>query len=155
MYDNGNYNSEIVYGGVDGLITTFAIIAGSVGAELSHNIIIVLGFASILADGFSMGISSFLAERIRESEKHPYLVGLSTFISFIILISMPMIPYVMNLDNSFTYAIVILIFILFLLGLLKGKGYYYGVETAFIGGIAVLIAYQSAKYIHNLVPDDE
>lgn len=155
MYDNGNYNSEIVYGGVDGLITTFAIIAGSVGAELSHNIIIILGFASILADGFSMGVSSFLAERMRESKKHPYLVGLSTFISFVILGSMPMIPYVMKLEHAFTYAIVVLILILFLLGLLKGKGYYYGFETALIGGAAVYIAYQSAKYIHTLVPDEE
>jgi vacuolar iron transporter family protein len=155
MYDNGNYNSEIVYGGVDGLITTFAIIAGSVGAELPHNIIIILGFASILADGFSMGISSFLAERMRESKKHPYLVGLSTFISFVILGSMPMIPYTMKIDNAFTYAIMILIFILFLLGLLKGKGIYYGIETAVIGSVAVLIAYQSAKYIHTLVPDEE
>ena len=155
MYNDRNYNSEIVYGGVDGLITTFAIIAGSVGAKLSNNIIIVLGVASILADGFSMGISSFLAERMRESEKHPYLVGLSTFISFVLLGSMPMIPYILELENAFTYAIMILIIVLFLLGLLKGKGLYYGIETAFIGSIAVAIAYQSAKYIHSIVPDDE
>ena len=57
--------------------------------------------------------------------------------------------------NAFTFAIAILLFVLFLLGLLKGKGYYYGFETAFIGGVAVYIAYNSAKYIHNLVPDEE
>jgi VIT1/CCC1 family predicted Fe2+/Mn2+ transporter len=155
MFDSVNYNSEIVYGGVDGLITTFAIIAGSVGAELPHNIIIILGIASILADGFSMGISSFLAERMRTNAKHPYMVGLSTFVSFVLLGSIPLIPYIYKLQYAFTFAIVILIFVLFLLGLLKGKGYYYGFETAFIGGVAVYIAYNSAKYIHNLVPDEE
>ncbi|MEM8906656.1 MAG: VIT1/CCC1 transporter family protein [Bacteroidota bacterium] len=58
-----DYLGEFVYGGIDGSITTFAIVAGSVGADLSSAIIIVLGFANLLADGFSMSIGAFLAAK--------------------------------------------------------------------------------------------
>jgi vacuolar iron transporter family protein len=52
---------DIVYGAHDGIITTFAVVAGTVGADLSHGIIIVLGLANLLADGVSMGAGSFLS----------------------------------------------------------------------------------------------
>jgi VIT1/CCC1 family predicted Fe2+/Mn2+ transporter len=54
---------EFVLGAIDGTITTFAIVAGSVGADLSAGIVVVLGIANLLADGFSMGIGVFLASR--------------------------------------------------------------------------------------------
>lgn len=59
----GRYLSDIVYGANDGIVTTFAVIAGVVGAALSPTIVILLGIASLLADGFSMAASSFLAMR--------------------------------------------------------------------------------------------
>lgn len=49
------YVSAIVYGGLDGIITTFAVVAGSVGGSVSNIVIIILGFSNLLADGFSMG----------------------------------------------------------------------------------------------------
>lgn len=58
-----DYVAEIVYGGVDGVVTTFAIVAASAGAGLSSTVIFVLGFANLLADGFSMGVSSYLAKK--------------------------------------------------------------------------------------------
>ena len=54
---------DFVLGAVDGAITTFAVAAGAVGAELSTSIVVVLGVANLLADGFSMGISVFLGSR--------------------------------------------------------------------------------------------
>jgi len=57
------YLSEFVYGGIDGSITTFAIVAGSLGASLSSAIILILGFANLFADGFSMAASNFLGTR--------------------------------------------------------------------------------------------
>ncbi|MEM8650685.1 MAG: VIT1/CCC1 transporter family protein, partial [Pseudomonadota bacterium] len=54
-----NYLGDFVYGGIDGTITTFALVAGIVGAGISKNIILVLGFANILADGFSMAASNY------------------------------------------------------------------------------------------------
>ena len=47
-----NYLREFVYGGIDGAVTTFAVVAGAVGANLDPAIIIILGFANLLADGF-------------------------------------------------------------------------------------------------------
>jgi VIT1/CCC1 family predicted Fe2+/Mn2+ transporter len=62
------YVSEIVYGGVDGVVTTFAIVAASAGASLSSSVIFVLGMANLLADGFSMGVSAYLAKRAEHDE---------------------------------------------------------------------------------------
>ena len=50
------YISEFVYGGIDGAITTFAVVAGASGADLRINIILILGLANLLADGLSMSI---------------------------------------------------------------------------------------------------
>lgn len=64
-----NYLSEFVYGGIDGSITTFAVVAGAVGAGLDNSIIIILGFANLLADGFSMSIGAYMSAK---SEKQKY-----------------------------------------------------------------------------------
>ncbi|WP_299732633.1 VIT1/CCC1 transporter family protein [uncultured Tateyamaria sp.] len=50
---------DMIYGGIDGAVTTFAIVAGVEGAGLSHSIIVALGLANILADGFSMAASNY------------------------------------------------------------------------------------------------
>jgi vacuolar iron transporter family protein len=52
---------NFVYGAVDGAVTTFAVVAGVVGASLSPSIIVILGFANLFADGFSMAIGNYLA----------------------------------------------------------------------------------------------
>jgi len=59
----GKYIGDLIYGSNDGIITTFAIVAGAAGASLSSSVIIILGIANILADGVSMGASNFLGER--------------------------------------------------------------------------------------------
>lgn len=53
------YVRDWVYGGIDGAITTFAIVAGVVGADLSHRVIVILGIANIVADGISMAASNY------------------------------------------------------------------------------------------------
>lgn len=65
-----DYLAEFVYGGIDGSVTTFAVVAGAAGAGLSSNVIIILGFANLIADGFSMSVGSYLAHK---SEMHRYL----------------------------------------------------------------------------------
>lgn len=57
------YLGEFVYGGIDGCVTTFAVVAGSVGAGLDSSIIIILGFANLLADGFAMSIGAYLSTK--------------------------------------------------------------------------------------------
>ncbi len=65
----GQYIQDIVYGGNDGIVTTFAVVAGTVGAQLPDVIIIVLGLANLIADGSSMATGSFLSKR---SERDQY-----------------------------------------------------------------------------------
>ncbi len=68
---------DVVYGGIDGSVTTFAIVAGVAGAGLSPFVIVALGIANVLADGFSMAAGNFLgtkaelddAKRLRAVEK--------------------------------------------------------------------------------------
>ncbi len=63
------YLREIVYGGTDGIITTFAVVAGFAGAETTMSgaipviAVLLFGFANLFADGFSMALGSFLAAR--------------------------------------------------------------------------------------------
>ena len=64
-----DYLGEFVYGGIDGSVTTFAVVAGSAGAGLESSIVIILGFANLIADGFAMSVGSFLSTK---SEKQKY-----------------------------------------------------------------------------------
>ncbi len=59
----GGYLRDFVYGANDGIITTFAVVAGVAGADLSARIVLILGFANLLADGFSMAMSNYLSEK--------------------------------------------------------------------------------------------
>ncbi len=50
-----NYLRDWIYGAIDGGVTTFAIVAGVVGANLPSAVVLLLGFANLVADGFAMG----------------------------------------------------------------------------------------------------
>ncbi|NND15688.1 MAG: hypothetical protein HKN89_05140 [Eudoraea sp.] len=66
------YLSEFVYGGIDGCVTTFAVVAGSVGAGLDSAVIIILGFANLLADGFAMSVGAYLSQRTEKDNFRKY-----------------------------------------------------------------------------------
>lgn len=73
--ENKNLNKylpEFVYGGIDGSITTFAVVAGAAGAGLSGNIVIILGFANLFADGFSMSVGAFLSAKSSKELYHKH-----------------------------------------------------------------------------------
>ncbi|HIH52501.1 VIT1/CCC1 transporter family protein [Candidatus Pacearchaeota archaeon] len=59
----GKYLKSWVYGGLDGVVTTFAVVAGVVGASLSSAIILILGFANLIADGISMAVGDYLSTK--------------------------------------------------------------------------------------------
>ena len=65
-----SYLGDIVLGAVDGTVTTFAVVCGMVGAQLSGGIVLVLGLASLLADGFSMAVGNFLGTRAEKQRRH-------------------------------------------------------------------------------------
>lgn len=152
-----------VYGANDGIITTFAVVAGVAGAGLSANIIIILGISNMIADGISMGIGDYLGERSEkrliarfDGKKIPnglWKSGVVTFISFVIAGSLPLMPYFLALagvpvplDHQFSLSIVSTAVSLFLVGsartfLTKGSWLRNGFEMLSIGAIAATCAY--------------
>jgi len=64
-----SYLRDWVYGAIDGTVTTFAVVAGVMGAELASSVILVLGVANLFADGFSMAVGNFLGTRAEEERR--------------------------------------------------------------------------------------
>jgi vacuolar iron transporter family protein len=54
-----SYLRDWIYGGIDGVITTFAVVAGVVGADLPSRVVLVLGLANLVADGFAMAAGNY------------------------------------------------------------------------------------------------
>ncbi len=69
QHEHGQYIKSAVYGGLDGIVTTFAVVAGVAGASLSAGIVLILGFANLIADGLSMAIGDYLSTK-SEQEYH-------------------------------------------------------------------------------------
>jgi VIT1/CCC1 family predicted Fe2+/Mn2+ transporter len=65
----GAYIGSMVYGGLDGIVTTFAVVSGVAGADLGARVILILGIGNLLADGFSMGTGDYLSTK---SEREYY-----------------------------------------------------------------------------------
>ena len=63
-----SYLRDWVYGGIDGAVTTFAIVAGVVGADLSARVVLILGAANLLADGFSMAAANYSSTKTEIEE---------------------------------------------------------------------------------------
>ncbi len=59
----GRYIAPAVYGASDGRVTTFAVVAGAQGAGLSPLVVLVLGFANLFADGFSMAVGDYISDK--------------------------------------------------------------------------------------------
>jgi len=164
------YLSEFVYGGIDGIVTTFAVVAASVGAGLDSSIIIILGLANLFADGFSMGISAYLAEKsevaVSELEsddiKYPQKVGLVTFISFIIVGFIPVMIYVfdfafdLEIDNLFGYSLVLAAVGFAFIGWMKSyvakeNKVLAIVETLALGAVASGVAYYIGDVLEQVI----
>lgn len=151
------YLPEFVYGGIDGSITTFAIVTGVVGASLSPTIIFILGFANVLADGFSMGISNYLSQGSEndlhdDERKNASKTSLATFISFVIVGLIPLSPYIIAVftktdsTHLFTWSVALTLIAFYGIGYLKGvfthgKKHKAALQTLLMGTIAAAISY--------------
>ena len=102
------YLRDLVFGAVDGAVTTFAIVAGAVGADLGGGVILVLGVANLIADGFSMGVSDYLGtnadqeqpskrRRARDGDPDPRGAALATFFAFVVVGAIPLLPFAVHL----------------------------------------------------------
>lgn len=98
-----HYIGDLVYGANDGLVTTFAAVAGVEGGSLAPATVLIVGVANLVADGLSMGIGNFLSIRAREQareaddlpeeESQPARHGMATFLSFVVAGAVPLLPY--------------------------------------------------------------
>jgi VIT1/CCC1 family predicted Fe2+/Mn2+ transporter len=66
---SSSYLRDWVYGGIDGAVTTFAIVAGVIGAELSNRVVLILGVANLVADGFSMAAGNYSSTKTEHEEQ--------------------------------------------------------------------------------------
>lgn len=150
--------SPIIYGSVDGLITTNSIISSVQGANLNQLNSIIFGFANLFADGFSMGISSYLSS---DSIKD----GIATFIAFVVIGATPILPFLFPLsslskDNDYQLSHIVTIVALFIIGLIKGylKGesmLKHAIIVTIIGGATTIIAYYVSKEIKKRFEEKE
>lgn len=156
------YISEFVYGAVDGTVTTFAVVAASAGAGISSAVILILGVANLIADGFSMGSSAYLAasaeheESARDTQKRasPKIIGAVTFLAFVAVGSVPVLPYLVDViagskapSTTLFYVSSALTAVAFLtIGFIKGKvgnqsPWREATITLLLGAIAAGLAY--------------
>ena len=153
-----NYAKSIVYGGMDGIVTTFAVVAGAVGGNLGVESILILGFSNLLADGFSMAAGDYLSSTTEESNIKDKSIknALATFASFIIFGLIPLLSYIfMGVSTVFKAHTFFVSFALFLLGLVKGliTGENKAKEifrTLFIGLVAALFAYYVGEVLGHI-----
>ena len=99
----GHYLRDVVYGALDGAITTMAVVAGTAGAALSARVGIILGLANLIADGVSMGASNYLGlkSELEQSgrsiaEEAPWRHGLATTAAFVAVGSLPLLGYAIS-----------------------------------------------------------
>jgi VIT1/CCC1 family predicted Fe2+/Mn2+ transporter len=98
-----HYVRELIYGANDGIITTFAVVAGVTGGGLPLRVVLIIGAANLLADGLSMAVGNYLSIRAHESvleaqalpeeEASPLRHGAATFLAFVLAGAVPLVPY--------------------------------------------------------------
>lgn len=64
-----SYLRDFVFGAIDGTVTTFAVVSGVIGAGLESKTILILGFANLIADGFSMAAGNYLSTKTEVDER--------------------------------------------------------------------------------------
>lgn len=103
----GHYLRDMVYGALDGVITTMAVLAGAEGASLSVRVGLILGMANLLGDGISMGASNYLGLRSELEQsggsvavEAPWRHGLATVAAFIVVGAAPLLAFVVSASNG-------------------------------------------------------
>ncbi len=167
IHEKASLLGSAVFGANDGLITTFAVVAGASGASLNSNVVIILGFANLFADGLSMASGNYLGtksgseyEKSKSKNSHtdhsPIKHGVITFISFVIFGFLPLLPYVLKIEPEFINSAIVLAGSLFIIGSLRAilakrnllKG---GIEMLLVGGVAAVVAYSVGFLLQKYV----
>ena len=156
-----HYLGDVIYGANDGIVTTFTVVSGVAGATLSTSVVLILGFVNLLADGFSMGASNFLAIRSSAAaegndrgRREPLLHALATFAAFVVAGGIPLMSYLLPFAraHAFPASVVTTALALFTIGasrsLVSRKGpLHSGLEMLLVGSAAGLVAYGAGKIL--------
>lgn len=156
VHQKGAFLKDAVLGASDGIVTTFAVVAGSVGASLTPQVVVILGFANLIADGISMSAGNYMGVKSEveyenvmgdnEKEGSPFIHAGVTFGAFVTAGFIPLIPYVFHIQPVFELSMIFVALALFTSGALRSKmtrknfikG---GIEMLLIGGLASGAAY--------------
>ena len=165
IHDKASLIRDVVTAGNDGVVTTFAVVAGSLGASLSPSVVLILGFANLFADGLSMSTGAYLGvkseiefennsgEKIKLGNK-PLINGLTTFVSFIIAGLIPLTPYLLKFENSFLVSSFLVFLTLLVIGVFRGiivrKSLIRTIiENILIGGVSAVVAYAVGSLVEK------
>lgn len=163
-----HYIRDLVYGANDGIITTFAVVAGVAGGALSQTAVLVIGVANLAADGFSMGAGNFLAIRAHESaraaedlpeeEAHPARHALATLIAFVTAGAVPLLPYVSAVDADTRFALSTLLTLAALFGVGASRAlvtadrwWRCGLEMLIVGAVVAAGAYGAGALVASVI----
>ncbi len=160
-----HYLRDAVFGANDGIVTTFAVVAGVAGANLSLNTVLILGFANLFADGLAMGLGNYLgikseleiAPKIKQTQMLSAIKrGLATFIAFAFAGLFPLLPYLFSLPQAFKLSIIFTVLSLFVIGsfrsmITKKNWFSSGIEMLAIGATAATVAYLTGGIINKLI----
>lgn len=158
-----HYIGDLVYGANDGLVTTFAVVSGVAGAGLAPGIVLILGAANLLADGFSMGASGYLAIRsaasadgVSRGVREPLAHAAATFMAFLVAGAVPLAAFVLG-GSSFVASAAVTGAMMFGAGaarsLVTPRGWARcGLEMFAVGATAAAVAYGIGALLGNLKP---
>jgi len=147
----------LILGSVDGLITSFVIIAGGIAGDVSKNAVMIIGFSSLFADAFSMGTSEYLSSRTQSSFRESLLFGIVCFSSFAIFGAIPLLGYSFA-ETDFEFGISLSLFLFSLLSVSLLRTYIVSssnivfsiLEILGLGSVAGAIAYGVASISHEI-----
>ena len=159
-----HYIRDLVYGANDGIITTFAVVAGVTGGALSHSAVLIVGTANLVADGLSMAVGNFLAIRAHESaraaeglpeeESQPLRHSTATFLAFVTAGVVPLVPFVWPAlrAEAFVWSVGLTLAALFAVGALRttvtlDRWWMAGLEMLSLGVVAAAAAYGAGAII--------
>ncbi len=165
-----HYIRDLVYGANDGIITTFAVVAGVTGGSLSHLAVLVVGVANLAADGVAMGVGNLLAIRAHESalaadgrpeeEAYPWKHGVATLLSFVVAGTVPLLPYMMPVrdGSQLLWSVVLTMASLFGVGVARAavtrdRWWRAGFEMLLLGGVVAAAAYGAGALVVALAGD--
>lgn len=162
-----HYIRDLIYGANDGIITTFAVVAGVTGGALSARAILIVGVANLFADGLSMGVGNYLSIRSNESareaanlpqeEAAPARHGVATLLAFVAAGAVPLAPYVIGpVELRFALSVFLTLATLFVVGALRSvvtvdRWWTAGLEMLGLGVLVAGAAYGSGAVVASIV----